>query len=61
MSDEGSFVNLVEIDVWCSCGREYTVLNADKETWIETCPNCGERIEFTFKFYTLGKSDEKGH
>lgn len=50
MDINGTFINVVEIDVWCNCGRQYTVFAKDKDTWQETCPECGEKIELTFIF-----------
>ena len=53
MSDKQSFAMLESVDVWCKCGKLYSVVDrSDDETgkWQETCPNCGERVELTFTF-----------
>ena len=54
-----TFVNVMEADVWCSCGRVYSILGSDEDVWTEVCPNCGERVEFTFKFRVLEEGNKK--
>jgi hypothetical protein len=45
-----TFVNALEIDIWCTCGQEHYAFLDEKDTWVTECPKCGEKVELTFTY-----------